>query len=58
MWDKYLILNGRNPYQSFKNDRHRLLPPGARDIRIVLVAAIVGGAAGAHPLARAILTVG
>lgn len=50
---------GRTPYECFKNDRHRLFALMSRDVRIVLVAAILGGAglAGAHP-ALHILDVG
>lgn len=51
------MLRGRNPYECFKNDRHRLLALMSRDLRIVLVAAILGGAglAGAHPTVRAVM---
>lgn len=45
---------GRNPYECFKSDRHRLFALMSRDVRIVLVAVILGGAslAGAHPALR------
>lgn len=48
---------GRNPYECFKNDRHRLFALMSRDVRIVLVAAILGGAglAGAHPALRSLV---
>jgi hypothetical protein len=48
---------GRNPYECFKNDRHRLFSLISRDVRIVLVSAILGGAdlAGAHPALRALM---
>ena len=32
------------PYESFKNDRDRLWALVSRDVRIVLVVAIIGGA--------------
>lgn len=35
---------GRSPYECFKSDRHRLLALMSRDLRIVLVAAILAGA--------------
>lgn len=52
------MLRGRNPYECFKSDRHRLWALVSRDLRIVLVAAIVGGAglAGAHPTLRSIIS--
>lgn len=48
---------GRTPYECFKNDRHRLFALMSRDVRIVLVAAILGGAglAGAHPALRSLM---
>jgi hypothetical protein len=48
---------GRNPYECFKSDRHRLFALISRDLRIVLVAAIVVGAgfAGAHPTLRSLM---
>lgn len=51
------MLCGRNPYKCFKSDRHRLWALVSRDIRIVLVAAILGGTglAGAHPALRSLL---
>ncbi|MDY0068119.1 MAG: hypothetical protein RBS02_17265 [Steroidobacteraceae bacterium] len=51
------MLHGRNPYERFKNDRHRLFALMSRDVRIVLVAAILGGAglAGAHPALRSLM---
>ena len=46
-----------NPYECFKNDRHRLFALMSRDVRIVLVAAILGGAglAGAHHALRSLM---
>lgn len=51
------MLRGPNPYECFKNDRHRLFALISRDVRIVLVAAIIGGAgfAGAHPALRSLI---
>lgn len=51
------MLRGRNPYECFKSDRHRLWALVFRDIRIVLVAAILGGAglAGSDPALRALV---
>lgn len=46
-----MTIRGRNPYECFKDDRHRLFALMSRDLRIVLVAAIVG-VAGASPLLR------
>lgn len=48
---------GRTPYECFKNDRHRLFALMSRDIRIVLVAVILGGAgfAGALPALRSLM---
>ena len=48
---------GRTPYECFKNDRHRLFALMSRDVRIVLVAAILGGAglAGAHPAPHSLM---
>lgn len=43
------------PYESFKSDRDRLWALVSRDVRIVLVAALLAGAAGASPLLRALL---
>lgn len=49
-----MIPRGRTPYECFKNDRHRLYALMSRDVRIVLIVAILGGAglAGAHPALR------
>lgn len=49
-----MMPRGRNPYECFKDDRHRLFALMSRDLRIVLVAAIFGVAslAGAHPTLR------
>ena len=38
-----------NPYISFKSDRHRLWALIARDLRIVVVAALCAGATGVAP---------
>ena len=48
---------GHNPYECFKNDRHRLFALMSRDVRIVLVSAILGGAglAGAHFALRSLV---
>lgn len=48
---------GRNPYECFKSDRHRLFALVSRDLRIVLVAAIFAAAsfAGAHPALRSVI---
>ena len=48
---------GRTPYECFKHDRHRLFALMSRDVRIVLVAAILGdaGLAGAHPALRSLM---
>lgn len=48
---------GNNPYECFKSDRHRLFALMSRDVRIVLVAAILGGAglAGSHPALRSLV---
>lgn len=47
-----------SPYECFKSDRHRLLALMSRDIRIVLVTAILGGAgiAGAFPDLSSLVT--
>ena len=52
-----MMPRGRNPYECFKNDRHRLFALLSRDVRIVLVAAILGGAglAGSHPVLRSLM---
>ncbi len=52
------MLRGPNPYECFKNDRHRLFALISRDVRIVLVAAILGGAglAKAHLALRSLIT--
>lgn len=52
-----MIPRGRNPYECFKNDRHRLFALMSRDVRIVLVVALLGGAglAGAHPALRSLM---
>lgn len=44
------MMRGRNPYECFKSDRHRLFALMSRDLRIVLVAAIaaVAGYVGAR----------
>lgn len=51
------MMRGRNPYECFKDDRHRLLALMSRDLRLVLLAAIaaIAGYAGA-PMARALIT--
>lgn len=51
------MMRNRNPYECFKNDRHRLFALMSRDIRIVLVAAILSGAglAGAYPSLRSLV---
>jgi hypothetical protein len=51
------MYRGRNPYECFKNDRHRLFALMSRDVRIVLVAAILSGAgmAGVHPVLRLLM---
>jgi hypothetical protein len=48
---------GNNPYECFKSDRHRLFALMSRDVRIVLVAAILSGAglAGAQPTLRSLV---
>lgn len=48
---------GRNPYECFKDDRHRFFALMSRDVRIVLMAAILVGAgiAGAHPVLRLLM---
>lgn len=48
---------GRNPYECFKSDRHRLLALVSRDLRLVLVAAItaIAGFASASPALRAMV---
>lgn len=48
---------GRNPYECFRSDRHRLFALMSRDVRIVLVAVIAGGAglAGTHPALRSMI---
>lgn len=43
---------GRTPYECFKNDRHRLFALMSRDIRLVLVAAVLTGA---HPALRSLV---
>ena len=52
-----MMPSGRNPYECFKSDRHRLCALMSRDIRIVLVAAILGGAglAGTYPALRSLI---
>lgn len=49
------MLRGRNPYECFKSDRHRLLALISRDLRLVVVAAIAGaaGLVGAVPTLQA-----
>ena len=49
------MLRGRNPYECFKNDRHRLMALVSRDLRLVAVAAIAAAAdlVGAVPTLRA-----
>lgn len=51
------MFRGRNPYECFKNDRHRLLALISRDLRLVLLGAISAatGLAGASPAARAFI---
>lgn len=39
-----MTTRGRNPYECFKSDRHRLFALMSRDLRIVLVAAICAAA--------------
>lgn len=50
-----MMLRGRNPYECFKNDRHRLMALVSRDLRLVAVAAIAAAAdlVGAVPTLRA-----
>jgi hypothetical protein len=52
-----MMPRGRNPYECFKNDRHRLFALMSRDVRIVLVAALFGGAylARAYPALRSLM---
>lgn len=50
-----MMKRGRNPYESFKSDRDRLLALMSRDVRIVLVVAIAG-ATGLSPTGRALLS--
>lgn len=49
-----MMLRGRNPYECFKSDRHRLLALVSRDLRLVAVAAItaLAGLVGAFPALR------
>lgn len=52
-----MMPRGRNPYECFKNDRHRLFALMSRDVRIVLVVTLLGGAglAGALPTLRSLM---
>ena len=52
-----MMPRGRHPYEGFKNDRHRLFALMSRDVRIVLVVALLGGAglAGAYPALRSLM---
>ena len=49
------MLRGRNPYECFKSDRHRLMALVSRDLRLVAVAAIAAAAGllGTVPTLRA-----
>ncbi len=49
---------GRNPYECFKSDRHRLLALVSRDLRLVVVAAIMvaAGLAGVEVEAWRVIT--
>jgi hypothetical protein len=51
------MFRGRNPYECFKSDRHRLLALLSRDLRLVLLGAIsaAAGVAGISPAARAFI---
>jgi hypothetical protein len=51
------MFRGRNPYECFKNDRHRLLALISRDLRLIALAAIsaVASLAGTSPAARAFI---
>jgi hypothetical protein len=51
------MLRDRSPYECSKNDRQRLFALMSRDVRIVLVAAILDGTgrAGAHPALRSLV---
>ncbi len=48
------MLHGRNPYECFKSDRHRLMALISRDLRLVAVGAIAAatGLVGAMPALR------
>lgn len=49
------MFRGRNPYECFKSDRHRLWALVSRDLRLVLVAAISAAAGvAASPTLRAV----
>ena len=52
-----MMPRGRNPYECFKNDRHRRFALMSRDVRIVLVVTLLGGAglAGALPTLRSLM---
>lgn len=52
-----MIKRSGTPYESFKNDRDRLWALVSRDVRIVLVAAILAGAgfASAPPALRSMI---
>lgn len=52
-----MMPRGNNPYECFKSDRHRLFALMSRDVRIVLVAAILCGAglAGAPSALRSLV---
>ncbi len=49
-----MMLHGRNPYECFKSDRHRLMALISRDLRLVAVGAIAAatGLVGAMPALR------
>lgn len=51
------MFRGRNPYECFRNDRHRLLALISRDLRLVLLGAIsaAAGVAGTSPSASAFI---
>lgn len=50
-----MILRGRNPYECFKSDKHRLMALVSRDLRLIAVAAIAAaaGLVGTEPDLRA-----
>jgi hypothetical protein len=49
-----MMPRGRNPYECFKDDRHRLLALLSRDVRLVLIW-IVAALTGSIPALRAIV---